>query len=156
MTSGFAFNYLWIIVTSDSLWPHRLLPARLLCLWNFPGKNTGMGCHFLLQGIFPTQGSNPHLLHLLHWQADSLPLHHLLDFPFKSTFTYGSQIPCWFIGLVNKLALGFFFYLVHFSLGFSYVFFFFPKFSCCTPDRVFLLRFLIPIQSKVKRISIIQ
>ena len=33
-----------------------------------------MGCHFLLQGIFPTQGSN---LRLLHWQADSLPLHHL-------------------------------------------------------------------------------
>ena len=36
-----------------------------------PGKNNGMGCHSLLQGIFPTQGSNPHLL---HWQADSLPL----------------------------------------------------------------------------------
>ena len=36
-----------------------------------------MGCHFLLQGIFQTQGSNLHLLHLLHWQADSLPLHHL-------------------------------------------------------------------------------
>ena len=34
-------------------------------------KNTGVGCHFLLQGIFPTQGSN---LHLLHWQLDSLPL----------------------------------------------------------------------------------
>ena len=33
-----------------------------------------MGCHFLLPGIFPTKGSNPHLLHLLHWQADSLPL----------------------------------------------------------------------------------
>ena len=32
----------------------------------FPGKNTGMGCHFLLQGIFPTQGLNPHLLCLLH------------------------------------------------------------------------------------------
>ena len=31
--------------------------------WDFPGKNTGMGCHFLLQGIFPTQGSNPGLLH---------------------------------------------------------------------------------------------
>ena len=42
--------------------------------WGFPGKNTGVGCHFLLQGIFPTQGSN---LHLLHWQADSLPLSHL-------------------------------------------------------------------------------
>ena len=45
--------------------------------WNFPGKNTGVGCHFLLQGIFLTQGSNSHLLHLLHWQAGSLPLSHL-------------------------------------------------------------------------------
>ena len=40
---------------------------------HFPDKNTGVGCHFLLQGIFLTQGSN---LHLLHWQMDSLPLHH--------------------------------------------------------------------------------
>ena len=39
-----------------------------------PGKNTGMSDSVLLQGIFPTQGSNPCLLHLLHWQADSLPL----------------------------------------------------------------------------------
>ena len=45
-------------VMSDSLWPHGLQPARLLCLWDSPGKNTGVGCHFLLQGIFPTQGSN--------------------------------------------------------------------------------------------------
>ena len=36
-----------------------------------------MGCHFFLQGIFLTQGLNPHLLHLLHWQVDSLPLCHL-------------------------------------------------------------------------------
>ena len=35
-----------------------------------------MGCHFL-QGIFPSQGSSPHLFYLLHWQSDSLPLHHL-------------------------------------------------------------------------------
>ena len=51
---------------SDSLWPHglyRLYPARILCPWNSPGKNTGVGCHFLLQGIFLTQGSNPGLLH---------------------------------------------------------------------------------------------
>ena len=34
-----------------------------LCPWDFPGKNTRMGCHFLLQGIFPTQRSNPYLLH---------------------------------------------------------------------------------------------
>ena len=40
-------------------------------------KNTGEGCHFLLQGIFPTQRSNLRLLHLLPWQADSLPLSHL-------------------------------------------------------------------------------
>ena len=38
------------------------------------GKNTGMGCHSLLQGIFLTQGLNLHLLHLLHWQVGSLPL----------------------------------------------------------------------------------
>ena len=37
--------------------------ARLLCSWHFPGKNIGVGCHFLLQGIFLTQGSNPGLLH---------------------------------------------------------------------------------------------
>ena len=40
----------------------------------FSGKNTGMGCHALLQGIFLTQGLNPHLLHLLQWRAGSLPL----------------------------------------------------------------------------------
>ena len=33
-----------------------------LCPWDFPGKNIGVGCHFLLQGIFPSQGLNPHLL----------------------------------------------------------------------------------------------
>ena len=42
--------------------------------WGFPGKNTGVGCHILLQGVFQTQGSNPYLLHLLHWQAGSLAL----------------------------------------------------------------------------------
>ena len=51
---------------------YGLLATRLLCLWNFPGKNTGVGCHFLFQGIFSTQRLNPPLLHLLHWQADSL------------------------------------------------------------------------------------
>ena len=41
-----------------------------------PGKNIGVRRYFLLQGIFPTQGSNPHLLCLLHWHVDSLPLIH--------------------------------------------------------------------------------
>ena len=54
--------------------PYGLQPTRLLCSWDFSGKNTVLGCHFLLQGIFPTQGSN---LHLLYWQADPLPLSHL-------------------------------------------------------------------------------
>ena len=46
-----------------TLQPHGLEPARLHCLWDFPGKNAGVGCHFLCQGIFLTQGSNPGLLH---------------------------------------------------------------------------------------------
>ena len=48
-----------------TLWPHGLQPAGLLCPWNSAGKNTGVGCHFLFQGIFPTQGSNLCLLCLL-------------------------------------------------------------------------------------------
>ena len=45
-------------------WPHVTV-ARLLCSWDSLDKNTGVGCHALLQGIFLTQGSNPHLLGLL-------------------------------------------------------------------------------------------
>ena len=50
------------------LWPQELQPTRFLCPCDFPGNNTGVGCHFLLQGIFPTQGSNPYLL---QWQVNS-------------------------------------------------------------------------------------
>ena len=64
-------------------------PTRLLYPWDSPGKNAGVGCHFLLQGIFPTQGLN---MHLLHWQADSLPLRHL-----------GSPCHCLFIHLNHSL-----------------------------------------------------
>ena len=56
------------------LQPHVEQPARLLCPWDSPGKNTRMGCQVLLQGIFLTQGSNPGLL---RWHAGSLPLSHL-------------------------------------------------------------------------------
>ena len=62
------------LVVSDSLRLHGLLPTRLLCPWDFSGKNAEASCHFLLQGIFSTQGSNPRLP---HWQVDSLPLSHL-------------------------------------------------------------------------------
>ena len=50
-------------VVSDSLRPRGLQPARLLHPWDFPGKSTGVGGHFLLQGIFPMQGLNPGLPH---------------------------------------------------------------------------------------------
>ena len=50
-------------VMSVSLQPHGLQLARLLCLWDSPCKNTGVGCHALLQGIFLMQGSNPGLPH---------------------------------------------------------------------------------------------
>ena len=53
--------------------PHGPQPTRVICPWDFPNKNTRVGCHFLLQGIFLTWGSN---MCLLHWQADSLPLSH--------------------------------------------------------------------------------
>ena len=51
----------------------------------FFSKNTRAGCHFLLQGIFVTQGSN---LRLLHWQAYSSPLSHLLTYPSSQAITF--------------------------------------------------------------------
>ena len=53
-------------VASNTVRSYGLYPATLLCPWELPGKNTGVGGHFLLQRIFPTQGSNPYLLSLLH------------------------------------------------------------------------------------------
>ena len=58
-------------VVSGSVQPYGLEPARVLCLWDSPDKNTGVGCRACLQGIFPTQGSN---LGLLQRQVGSLPL----------------------------------------------------------------------------------
>ena len=57
-------------VSFDTLWT---VGCQLLCSWDFPSK-VGLSCHFLLQGIFRTQGLNPYLL---HWKVDSLPLNHL-------------------------------------------------------------------------------
>ena len=62
------------LIMSDPLRPHELEPTRLLCPWNFLGKNTGVDCHFLLQRIFrPRDRPQASWLYLLHWQADSLP-----------------------------------------------------------------------------------
>ena len=53
------------LVVSDSLRPY-VYPARLLHPWDFPGQTTGEGCHFVLQGMFLTQGSNLYLLQVYH------------------------------------------------------------------------------------------
>ena len=60
-------SHVWLCEPMDC--SHQA-PLSIEC----PRQNTGVGSHFLLQGIFPTQGSHPSLLRLLHWQADSLPL----------------------------------------------------------------------------------
>ena len=75
------FSLICFLVTklySTVLWPPWTVACQptlpySACSWDFPGKKIRVGCHFLLQGIFLTQGSNPHFL---HWQADSLPLSH--------------------------------------------------------------------------------
>ena len=63
-----SFSHVWLSVTP---WTAA---CQSLCAWDFSGKDTGVGCHFLLQGIFLTHGLNSCLL---HWQVDSLPLSHL-------------------------------------------------------------------------------
>ena len=85
------------------LWPHGLELSKFLCPWNFPGKNTGVGCHFLFPGIFLTQGSNPRHLRC-RWssslQADVSLLSHQRS-PFiwlqspEQHLTYPSEIPFW-------------------------------------------------------------
>ena len=69
---------------------HGLWPARLFCPWDLLGENTGVSCHILLQGIFPTRGSNQHLL---HWQADSLLSHQ------RSPTALRRSQPCWHLHL---------------------------------------------------------
>ena len=72
----------------ETLWTVAL---QAPCPWDFPGKNTGVSCHVLLQGIFQTQGLNLRLLCFLHWQADSLPLTHLGS-PIKSVLTPSKSV----------------------------------------------------------------
>ena len=59
---------------------------------DFSGNNTGVGCHFLLQGIFPTQGSN---LHLLPWQVGSSPLSHQRSLTVTRAVTITLTSPAW-------------------------------------------------------------
>ena len=89
--SSFVFVHACIVCVLSHVWlgPHGLQPSRLLSQWNFPGKNTGAGCHFLLQGVFLTQGSNPHRLCLLHWKQI---LYH---------FATWEEAPCFVVSLFS-------------------------------------------------------
>ena len=86
-------------VIFNSLRPHRLQPSRLLCPWDSPGKNTGVGSHSLLQGIFPTQELNLGLLHcrwILYCLSQQGSCH--------SDLVFGSQLSVslvWFGKFVN-------------------------------------------------------
>ena len=82
------------VMSSYSRLP-RLQPASS-SPWDSPGKDTGLGCRALLQGIFPTQGSNPCLLRLLPWQAGSLPPHYL-----------GSALKCTYFLKRKAMSFGF-------------------------------------------------
>ena len=80
-------------VVSYSLWSYGLYPTGLLCPWNSPGKCTGVGCHFLLQGIFLTQGSNLDLRHcrqiLYYWAtSETLSLYMYIEIHTHICITY--------------------------------------------------------------------
>ena len=79
-------------VVSHSLLCHELSSTRRLCPRHFPSKNTGAGCHFLIQGISSNQGSN-----WIHVSCDSLPLHHLGSWNIQYVFH-----KCMLIFLLNS------------------------------------------------------
>ena len=74
------------------LWPLRLGSARLFGPWDYPGKNTGVGCHFLLQGIFLTQGSDPCLL---PYHLSPLGSHRPISTPSSFSMYFCNCSSCW-------------------------------------------------------------
>ena len=95
-------GFLWVKVLGAqlclTLQPHGLWPARLLCPWNSPGKNTGVGCHSLLQGIFPTQGWNPGLPHcrqiLYHFSSSVQFSHSVMSDSLRPHESQHARPPC--------------------------------------------------------------
>ena len=84
--TAFSGDFITLLLCSCSVGPtllqhHVLQPTRLLCPWDFPGQKTGVSCPFPLQGIFPTQGSNPRLQHwqaiLYHWATWEAQFHYI-------------------------------------------------------------------------------
>ena len=104
-------------VVSNFLWPHGLYPSKLLCPWHFPGKNTGMGCLFLVQGTFMTQELDLHLLHLLHCRQfftssicfihgyimDIVLLHIWVYYGYSIASLYGYLVPSYSVNSLRKV-----------------------------------------------------
>ena len=92
-----------------TLRPHGLQPTRLLRPWDSPGMNTGVCCHFLLQGIFPTQGSNPGLPHSRH------TLYHLSHYNQHEIYYRGILYPFFLLILIfcNQMCI---LHIGHFSV----------------------------------------
>ena len=94
-----------------SVTSYSLQPARLLCPWNFPGKYTGVGCHVLCLGIFPTQGPNLRLFDLLHWQAPPVkPIRPYLLTNWYRLFKWYSTILTWIFMTTSEAELSFHIY----------------------------------------------
>ena len=74
--SFYAEWYVVVLFMTVIVYPWTVAP-RFLSLWDFSGRNTAVGCHFLHQGIILSHGLNLHPQHPLHWQENSLPLSHL-------------------------------------------------------------------------------
>ena len=74
MGDGWGYSVATVCVLSCSVVHSTLWTTAIICPRDSPGKKTRVGCHALLQGILPIQGSNPCFLCLLHWQVGSLPL----------------------------------------------------------------------------------
>ena len=92
-------------VVSDSCYPIDCSTARLLCSWDSPGKNTGVGCHFLLQGIFLTQESNLGLLHCRQtlYQLNYEGSPYICIYTHTQTYIYIYSSPAAAIGIPGTL-----------------------------------------------------
>ena len=135
-------------VVSDSLQPHGLYCTKLLYPWDFPGKNTGLGCQFCLQGIFPTQELNLYLLYLLYWQV----LYHWDTWEDYESYAYPVLLyDFWYILFIQVLSftlrvaksVSTFFFLTKPTFGFvdvSSVFFVF--FISFISSLIFVISFL--------------
>ena len=99
--------------------------TRLLCPWDSPGKNTGLGSCAVLQGIFPTWGSNPHLLRPLHWQVVSLPLtqpgHLMGPFEVGNSYLWVGHFLVFLFDPLFSFSIFSVFHLFHIDLGLDFI-----------------------------------